>query len=325
MSEEVAVAEIVVGRDVRSVSVPEREAQIGALFGNLNQMEEAGQRIIHWIPAMTDEQISQTMLYAQTLEEVGFKIRGACAVEMRSRISVRVPAQRGRGHTDDAGDGVVAQMAKLAASSHIHPKTLQQDERIYLTFFGEDEESDFSEKRESARAIADTLPREMLKAALGAPDPYEAIQLAAAKRDADPYYGQDQFRRDVAQLKMADARNEPPPPLDETWWLNAPVSQEARRNLVALCEREGKKPGVLLTELLADYAARPPVVEGSLTITLEPAYARTVEAQIEACKEKGYLKHPSLFTPLGYLQLLLRKREEGFVEQGIMAPTFAPK
>ncbi len=138
------------------------------------------------IATKDDEQIIKIAADARQLERFAFLIRGMCASVLRRRYPHRLSG--GRGRRDQAGQGIQAQMTRLAEQARVDRKTLETDARINDTFFDDIQESTLEH--------IPTLAREYYVIALTAPDPHAAIRLAGERR-SDSRYGIAQFRADV--------------------------------------------------------------------------------------------------------------------------------
>jgi hypothetical protein len=172
--------------------------------------------VITEIPQMSDDKVIETACTASELERQAFRVRGACAAELKRRIRARV----------GAGDECVIgkQMAKLAAEVGVSARTLDDDARIHEEFAGSDHFRGATE-----------IPREFFRLALNAPDPNEAMSVAATKLASQQNYSTRDFRRDVALLKAGITEKE----VEELHWLSLRLDAEAWGDLRAVKARFG--------------------------------------------------------------------------------------
>ena len=150
--------------------------------------------LLNNIAEKDDEQILQIAKEAQRLESFAFLLRGICASILRQRYPNRLPG--GRGNHDHQGQGIRAQMTRLAEQLGIDRKTLETDARIKDTFF-----------KVIDKTTLDRIPslaREYYVVALTAPEPQAAIKVAVEKH-ADPHYTLEVFRSYVRDLKRNGA------------------------------------------------------------------------------------------------------------------------
>jgi hypothetical protein len=149
---------------------------VPALLAGLNKIEIAAARIIKRLPEYDDAQLVQIAISAGTLEDAAYRIRGACASELKRRFARKLPG--GRGQQDDAGAGITRQLARLADQIGVDMRTLQRDCAIHETFF-------LDNKTYGLEATS-LLRRSHFTLALSTPEPRETVKLIAAKLEEEP-------------------------------------------------------------------------------------------------------------------------------------------
>lgn len=165
---------------------------------------------------------------ANEMEAQAFRIRGACAAEMKRRIRERVeadPSQFGKGET-----AVVEQMRSLAREIGVAFGTLQDDCRIFEEFGDEI----LAGKQSS---------REVYRLALCAKDPRAALAMWETKKACNAAYSKRDFWRDLSE---AGRESEPREQADSDshtyevrWELTRPVLREMHEMSEALaCDHE---------------------------------------------------------------------------------------
>jgi hypothetical protein len=209
--------------------LPPLDAQIASLLPRLSQFD--------------DGELIDLAVQAQRLETCAFRLRGACAAELRRRAD-RLPG--GRGRRDTAGVGIKAQLAQLATKIGVSVSTLKTDVRIHELFFADD----------TGPACEPTLPRDYYVTALGAPDPLAAIQ-AARERSSDPNYNREQFRRDVQALRSPSTSPAelllPGMPTLPPMVTRVRILPRAQPALGALVGRGGRTPAEVVAAALLAY------------------------------------------------------------------------
>jgi hypothetical protein len=214
-----------------------KDSQTAHDISLMSRLEGQADSIIASLPGCTDDELDAMMVAAVSLERQAFRVRGAVASEMRKRVAIRLVG--GRGHVDTEGVGIRATMARMAESTGLSARTLEEDAEIYETFFeGQPERSD----------SAAILPREMYRIAKIAPDPHAAIRVAE-KNAPDPAYTTDRFRMYVNEIREREDRSKDEE-LADLYWLRAGLTQDGRKALVALVKRWKVRPGEAISRAL---------------------------------------------------------------------------
>lgn len=211
---------------------------IDTLLTDLDRTALTANNLLSLLLQLKDEQLVSVAAQAQRLEAQAFLLRGACAAELRRRITTRLAG--GRGKRDERGIGVKAQMARLATEIGIAAKTLLVDAKIYKVFF--------LDRLETTPACAISLAREFFVIALSAPDPREAIEIALAKRGAG--YTRQQFRADVSGLRQATRKNPLGLERGSGYLLRVRITCEAQQALSEIGGGTNRTPGEIVSEAL---------------------------------------------------------------------------
>lgn len=212
------------------------------LAQSFDVLREWADRVIEELPRLPDERIVEICRQAAELERQAFRIRGRGALVIRDRIAQRLSG--GRGRRDEEGVGVRAQLKKFAAEVGVDVSTVETDARIVETFDGS----------ETFGVDADTLGREYFREALSAPDPKGAITLARKKLESDDRYSVRQFRDDVRAMRESDAREEPPPALEEVFWYRAGLDAAEQAALRKLCREWKCDPSAAIRRAVSEAA-----------------------------------------------------------------------
>ena|SRR2546423_1304892 len=157
---------------LRTDQAAESLEELCLLNGNLaepDHLENALEELQLRLSELEEPRLIEIAIRTRYLEWCAFILRGMCASELRRRYSLRLVG--GRGKRDQAGEGIQAQMTRLATSIGVSPTTLMTDVRISDTFFSSAEDTTIAREH--------TLPREFYVIALSAPIPHEAIIIAA--------------------------------------------------------------------------------------------------------------------------------------------------
>ncbi len=265
------------GEDVESNDrdasmIPFNETNLALTLHATDNLDVRIGDMIASIPQMTDDNIIDFAATASQMEKAGFKIRGACALEVKRRIAKAVAA----GVKDEGGEGVMALMLRLSTRLGVDKDVIRQDCSIYEQFGDTDYIND------------PRLTREHYRFALVAPDPSKALDLALSKLDT-PGYNTKQFRADVAALKGAgqtkaeqDAKTAE---LEAQKWVKAPVSTEAYVALAQMSERLGIDWGKVLTGIIIEAAERGPGEVAKAGHTWVELDSRAVEIAAKLTKE----------------------------------------
>jgi hypothetical protein len=191
-----------------AVVVRREDSCASSLSQASNILSDWAELVIAELHQMNDDKVIETARTASELERQAFRVRGACAAELKRRIRVGV----------GAGDERVIgkQMAKLAAEVGVSARTLDDDARIHEEFAGSDH-----------FRVATEIPREFFRLALNAPDPREAISVAATKLASQQNYSTRDFRRDVAQFNAGNSERE----VEEIHWVSLGLDAEVWADL----------------------------------------------------------------------------------------------
>lgn len=170
------------------------------------------------IAAVPDDHLVEVARGASEMEAQGFRIRGACAAEMKRRA------------LESGGERMAGEeLTRLALEAGVNFHTIKDDCRIFETF-GEECLS------------TNIYPREVYRLALTASDPRAAVEMYAAKKAADEGYSTRDFRRDVARTDSGGREPDAPPEEDTfevRWELTRSVLTEIPRLAEALsCDHE---------------------------------------------------------------------------------------
>lgn len=208
------------------------------LIARVEQLHEIITSVLPHIQQMDDARLLQTAINAEYLERFAFLVRGACAAELRRRIPTRLAG--GRGKQDKDGSGIGSHLARLAKDIGVSAKTLDTDVRIYQVFFS---------RGETVLADEHCLRREYYVAALGAPDPLGAIEVAKSK-SAEPGYNVQQFRAFVRDLKRNGPADKAASEQESDRWLRVKIPQEAHQTLNDLVQRTGRAKEIVVAEAI---------------------------------------------------------------------------
>ena len=155
------------------------------LAEGFNVLREWADRMVAQLAAMPDEHIIETARNANEMEAQAFRIRGACAAELKLRIRERVarePGLYGKGET-----AIVEQVRSLAREVGISYHTLDADARIVETFG-------------VTFVVNNETPREVYRLALTARDPHAAVEMYTTRKEQDARYSTLDYRRDISEL-----------------------------------------------------------------------------------------------------------------------------
>jgi hypothetical protein len=206
----------------------------GTFFHLFNRLEEFEETAVALIPTLSDAELEEGIARAQALGETAWRIRAAFATEVASRAN---RLNGGRGKLAGEGQGVTQALAHVAVQTGVEVRTIQRDRQIMSTF---KETSAINDRR---------INRQYFEIALSAPDPQKAIEVVQRKLDDDPNYTTRQFGDYVRALRDTGDKEQK---MEEAFWLNIPISQEARRAMVELCKRRQLKPGEVVSQVLID-------------------------------------------------------------------------
>lgn len=206
---------------------------------------ETMEQTLRLIPEMADEQIIRAAIYARELEMQAYLLRGACAAELRKRSTTKLVG--GRGKRDHAGIGIQARMKELADKVGVDVRTLIMDARIYETFFESEPE------RLTVLAREHRLPREFFVAALAAPEPLAAIELAVERR-RNTSYTRQQYREDIRALGNPAGGCKLIKRVLASHLLKVEITSEAHRALIELSRESGKEQGEIVSSALLAFS-----------------------------------------------------------------------
>lgn len=211
-----------------------------ALSLDLNRLPDFDTQLDALLPQLTqfnDDQLIRLAAHARRLESCAFRLRGACAAELRRRIKTRLTG--GRGRRDASGVGTGAHLARLAERIGVSISTLKTDARIHEVFF--------TNREETRLAREPSLAREFYVTALAAPEPLAAIRLAAEKC-AVSNYKRDDFRRDIIALKRPST-----PPIERSAEVRIRVVADACVALAEMVAHSGQTPEAIVAAALLSY------------------------------------------------------------------------
>lgn len=194
--------------------------------------------VLPQIQQMDEVRLTHLAITAGYLERFAFVVRGACAAELRRRIPTRLAG--GRGKQDKDGLGIGSHLAQLAKEIGVSTKTLGTDVRIHEVFFS---------RGETVLADENCLLREYYVAALSAPDPLGAIEVAKSKI-TEPGFNVQQFRsfvRDIQRNGLADTVTSEQ---ESGRWLRIKIPQESLQKLNDLVQRTGRAREFILAEAI---------------------------------------------------------------------------
>lgn len=214
------------------------------LIARVEQLHEIITSVLPRIQQMDDARLVETAITAGYLERFAFVVRGACAAELRRRVPTRLAG--GRGKQDKDGSGIGSHVARLAKDIGVSAKTLGTDVRIHQVFFS---------RGETVLAVEQCLRREYYVAALGAPDPLGAIEVAKSKI-AEPGYNVQQFRSFVRDIQLSEPADTVTSEQESGCWLRIKIPQESHQTLNELVQRTGRAREIIVAEaILALHSA----------------------------------------------------------------------
>ena len=214
------------------------------LIARVEQLHEIITSVLPRIQQMDDARLVETAITAGYLERFAFVVRGACAAELRRRVPTRLAG--GRGRQDKDGSGIGSHVARLAKEIGVSAKTLGTDVRIHEVFFN---------RGETVLVVEHCLRREYYVAALGAPDPLGAIEVAKSKI-AEPGYNVQQFRYFVRDLHRNGPTDTAASEQERSYWLRIKIPQEPHQTLNDLVQRTGRAREIIVAEaILALHSA----------------------------------------------------------------------
>lgn len=202
------------------------------LAHGFNRLREWADAFIVGLAAVPDDHLVEIARGAGELETQGFRIRGACAAEMKRRV-------RARAMGDEASIGKAIE--EMARDSGVHTRTLLDDCRIYETF-GEE------------IVVNNNLSREVYRLALTAREPHAAVEMYVARREQDGRYSTADYRRDVSELNRGKTTPEASAPDLHRMFFDLPGEAVAALN--SICRRDSISDEEAVKRALVAYAER---------------------------------------------------------------------
>ena len=194
-----------------SPAIVATDEQLGQIFHGMNQIENLVSKVVtDIIPASSDDQLEQIIIYANGMERGAFIVRGAAIAEIQARIGKRLKG--GRGHKDDLQRGVSAELNKVASRIGMAYSTLQEDSRIFR-ILGPDilEDADPLDRRVYIQ-VSIFKEKE---------DRDKALALARSKRE-DPTYNTRQFEADCKAMRDGVEAKV----LEDTRWITVGITEQ---------------------------------------------------------------------------------------------------
>jgi hypothetical protein len=183
------------------------------LAEGFNVLREWADRMVAQLAAMPDEHIIETARNANEMEAQAFRVRGACAAEMKRRV-------RERAMGDEASIGKA--MSQLALDIGVHFHTLKDDCRIFEEF--------------GAECLSTNIhPREVYRLALTASNPRAAAEMYTNRKEQDARYSTLDYRRDISELNRGRTSVGAAPPDLHRLYFDLPG--KAITALKFICER----------------------------------------------------------------------------------------
>jgi len=171
---------------------PATPEDVVALFDEANKVPGVFRRIREALPRLADEQIFQVAHFSRETETQSYLLRGACADLLVGRLEKR------QGVKDTDGKGIRSNMFRLAHEFGVDVRTLDEDRRIWKTFY--EPVLDAASTTLFPLAMPEPPPG-IVKghhvAALGTDDPRKALEMISAKAADDPSYTVTKAKADV--------------------------------------------------------------------------------------------------------------------------------
>jgi predicted transcriptional regulator len=217
-------------------------------IANAQQVEVMFARLETEMENYDDARLVQLAMSAEALERCAFRLRGMIAYELKCRVTQRLAG--GRGRRDIASVGIKSKMYELAAQTKVSYSTLDNDARIYETFFA-------SKKTVLAGEVTlseATLPRDFYLSALalaklGDDKLHTAID-EAARRLREGNYTREEFRQYVRELAGRDAPVKVARDLEKGFVLRERITKEVKDALARLAEARQKAPVQIIEEAI---------------------------------------------------------------------------
>jgi hypothetical protein len=160
---------------------------LSEVLDGINRLDQTRRQVLGMLPKLSDEEIVQTRMSARALGVWSWVIECACDAEMMKRVE----AKRGRGNKDVEEKGKVAAINKHAYQCGQQPATIYRNAQIYKTFKNvlNDQNNLLEEKG-------------FYEAALRTPDPTEALEMFAEKKDNNAFFSVREAHREAEKLKQ---------------------------------------------------------------------------------------------------------------------------
>lgn len=190
MSEQETTLMLLDGHPESETTTPE---DLIELFDEANRVPDVFRRMRESLPRLEDEQIFQVAHFSRETEQQSYLLRGACADALVGRIQARP------GFKDVDGKGIRATMFRLAIEFGVDVRTLDEDRRIWKTFY----EPVLVAASTSLFPLAIPEPPPGLVkghhvAALKAADPIKALEMIKTKAANDASYTVTKAAADVS-------------------------------------------------------------------------------------------------------------------------------
>lgn len=161
-------------------------------FAALNHLETVTDGVVSRLTCLNDEQVMDARAYAVSLGRAAWRVECACDAELLRRLRERTQVLVGRGRTDDAGTGIVAQIDRVAAQMGVARRTVQNNATIYETFLTDDA---------LASSCAVLEDKQFYTEALRAPDKAQALVHLAGRKAENPFFTTRDARLEVEALR----------------------------------------------------------------------------------------------------------------------------
>jgi hypothetical protein len=207
----------------QSQMIPASEVAMSQTIAVIEGFPQWAEERIQELQTAPDEHLILVMQGTETVIKWLFLMRGAVATIAAERIKARKGS-------------LGKELAAIAHQIGISPSVFDEDRSIFKTF-GVDGVKNLPE-----------LTREHFRMALAAPDPHEAIELAATKKAENQSYSTKDFYQDVQDLKGGQSIEK----VSEGRWVHAKVSDEAGQALDALVKRRDQPAATVIEQCLIE-------------------------------------------------------------------------
>ncbi len=184
-----------------------------ALANGFNRLRAWADAFVETIGSVPDSHLVEVARNASEMETQAFRVRGACAAELKRRV-------RERSLGDEAKIG--AELLRLALEAGVNFHTLKDDCRIFETFGDE-------------CLSTNIYPREVYRLALTAREPERAVEMYVARKEQDARYSTLDYRRDISELNRGRTTPAAAPPGSHRLFFD--LSGKAIAALKVICER----------------------------------------------------------------------------------------